>query len=321
MKTKIIILILAVFLLTITTVSAQLVFSTTADNADNTGAHVADNDMGTDVCSADPNQPIEFYINQGVSPATMLNATLDLYGFSTQFCGDTNTVKVNGNTVGSFASCTHQDYIFNISPSLLVNGDNFVQVNISSIQSTHCAQVINGSLIIFNSTLLDPNGDADGDGMTNGYEMAHTCLNPLVNDANIDSDNDSIIVRYQNNSVYQNISMTNIQEMNMGTEPCKNDTDADGFKDGLELYLGTNATAKCSITTIQNDEPIDAWPVDANDDQLVNWADLLKFKQFFGSRIGNSTWDKRFDWNADGTISALDILKLKMFYNKNCTQI
>lgn len=412
--------------------SAQLIYSTTLDNANNSGAHVPDLDMGHEVLSADPNQPIEFYITQDVSPATMVNATLDIFGNSIQFCGDTNIVRVNGNTVGSFASCIQQDYLFNLSPSQLVAGDNLVQIDITSIHVTHSAVVFNGTLIIFNSTIQpdscvdtdgnntatqglvsgftngtqysfsdscfsstgvteftcnaatpvatniscgingftgsafclngnasmnfttygcntgacssatatrmiqkcyygcgngactppsNPNGDDDSDGMSNGYEFNHTCLNPLVNDANIDSDNDSLIVRYLNNTIYQNISLTNIQEMNIGTDPCKNDTDADGFNDGLELYLGTNVSAKCSLTSTPNDELIDAWPADVNDDQKVSLADVLAFSPSFGSRIGNSTWNKRFDWNADGRISLADVLTVSPFFNKRCTQI
>lgn len=143
--------------------SAQLVFSTTADNADNSGAHVSDNDVAIEVCSPDPNQPIEFYINQNLNSTQIQNATLDIFGFSTQFCGDMNTVKVNGNTVGSFASCIHQGYLFSVDPSLLVNGDNFIQINLTSLNSTHCAQVLNGSLIISNST-ISPDSCVDTDG-------------------------------------------------------------------------------------------------------------------------------------------------------------
>lgn len=51
------------------------------------------------------------------------------------------------------------------------------------------------------------NGDEDGDGMTNAWELAHG-LNPLVNDANLDPDGDGL---------------TNFQEYQMGRDPQMSD--------------------------------------------------------------------------------------------------
>ncbi len=62
--------------------------------------------------------------------------------------------------------------------------------------------------------------DHDGDGMPDGYKMQHSCLNPLVPDADKDPDHDGA---------------TNIQEYLAGTDPCNPDTDGDGMPDGYEL--------------------------------------------------------------------------------------
>ena len=70
----------------------------------------------------------------------------------------------------------------------------------------------------------NPVADADGDGLPDGYELANG-LNPFVNDAALDLDNDGL---------------TNRQEFLLGTAPNRRDTDADGLNDGAEVALGTD---------------------------------------------------------------------------------
>ena len=72
--------------------------------------------------------------------------------------------------------------------------------------------------------ILSPAGDADGDGMPNGYEIAHG-LDPFQNDAAQDPDGDNL---------------PNLQEFLHGTDPHDPDTDHDGLKDGAEVALGTD---------------------------------------------------------------------------------
>jgi len=72
---------------------------------------------------------------------------------------------------------------------------------------------------------LDPAGDADSDGMPNGWEEAYS-LNP--NDAaDAAGDNDSDL-------------LTNLQEYQTGTNPLLADTDSDGLQDSDELAHGTD---------------------------------------------------------------------------------
>lgn len=64
-----------------------------------------------------------------------------------------------------------------------------------------------------------PVDDTDGDGMPDGWEIAHG-LNPNVNDAHADSDADGL---------------DNLGEFTTGTDPNDSDTDDDGIKDGDEF--------------------------------------------------------------------------------------
>ena len=74
----------------------------------------------------------------------------------------------------------------------------------------------------------NPTGDADGDGMINGWEEQYG-LNPnSAADASLDSDNDGL---------------TNLQEFQAGTEPTKADTDGDGLLDGADPTPLVNSAA------------------------------------------------------------------------------
>ena len=437
---KIITIIGVVLLSSMSMVLAQSVFTTTTDNANNSGAFVADGDMNNIVANGDSNEPIEFYIDQNISPSSMLNATLqiravDIESNTSSECGapELDSVTINGNPLGYLigAANVQSDTDFSVNPAYLINGSNLVRINISDnpFSFCHTATINYGKLTIYgtitppdscvdtdgnnintqgtvsgfsngtqyvdtdfcissnsvneytcngvipqsvnlscgtdgfvgdNYCLNDnvvrnytahfcsvgtcdstispvlinncsfgctngvcdfPPGDDDGDGMNNSYEASNFCLNPSLDDANIDSDNDSAIVKYQNLSIYKNISLTNIQEMVLGLEPCNNDTDGDRFIDGIEIYLNTDANAKCALTKKRNNEPIDAWPLDMNDDQRASKGDISLFEPFMNTSAGDSAFNDRFDLNADGSVSSEDLSRYDSFLNKKCSQI
>ncbi len=114
-----------------------------------------------------------------------------------------------------------------------------------------------------------------------------------------------------------------------------NDTDCDGYPDSVpgppvsfragETVIGTLPLVRCAATPAINDEPgADAWPVDFNDNQLVNGADWVSFNAKFGATSGGvlgqggEAYNARWDLNANGIINGADMLQLNPFFFKRC---
>ncbi len=68
-------------------------------------------------------------------------------------------------------------------------------------------------------------GDRDGDNLLDRYEDRHECLDGDLDDATADGDGDGL---------------PNIQESELGTDPCREDTDQGGEIDGSEVARGRN---------------------------------------------------------------------------------
>ncbi|MEX0800842.1 MAG: dockerin type I domain-containing protein [Dehalococcoidia bacterium] len=96
------------------------------------------------------------------------------------------------------------------------------------------------------------------------------------------------------------------------------DADGDGFSDATETFIGTDPDRACNDTTGLNDEPIDAWPPDVNDDTRVTVQDVARFRSAYGSRDGDSAYDRRFDLSTDGAISIADLVLVRPRYGAVC---
>ena len=112
------------------------------------------------------------------------------------------------------------------------------------------------------------------------------------------------------------------------------DSDCDGFPDSVptsggnvlsdENHMTTDMAQHCAATTgsspaNRNDEPLpDRWPVDFDDNGMMNGSDLLTFAPMLGKIQGNPGYDVRWDMNNSNNINGSDLLKLATFFGKNC---
>ncbi len=98
---------------------------------------------------------------------------------------------------------------------------------------------------------------------------------------------------------------------------------ADGlpkFHDLVEVFLGTNLTQPCAATPTADDEDgLDGWPVDADDNQIVNLLDILPIKQHFNTTSPDPNYSPRFDLqDQNGSVNILDILPFKAYFLTSC---
>jgi hypothetical protein len=75
---------------------------------------------------------------------------------------------------------------------------------------------------------------------------------------------------------------------------------------------------KCAATSIRNDEAIDAWPVDMDDNQLVNLQDIGTYNAIFGAQAPGPPYKARNDLNADGLINLQDLGQFNAFFARKC---
>ena len=95
--------------------------------------------------------------------------------------------------------------------------------------------------------------DTDGDGIPDSYEIAND-LNPLVNDAALDHDEDGL---------------TNLQEYLLGTLANQPDTDGDGLNDAWEIQYGMNPLVNNETDADPTNDP----DADPDNDGLINSAE------------------------------------------------
>src|SRR4030043_2454092 len=86
------------------------------------------------------------------------------------------------------------------------------------------------------------------------------------------------------------------------------DSDSGGFSDDVEKWIKTDPSDNCA------DDPKDAaWPVDFNNDKVVDQADLDMIKAHFGKSV-MSAENRRYDLNADKRINITDTFLFSNFF-------
>lgn len=90
------------------------------------------------------------------------------------------------------------------------------------------------------------------------------------------------------------------------------DDDNDGFTDAAETYMRTNPLIACSQSP-------DTWPLDITGDGASRLDDITKYSGgMFGARSGDLRFDKRYDNNADGSITLTDVTRFGASFNVSC---
>ncbi len=92
------------------------------------------------------------------------------------------------------------------------------------------------------------------------------------------------------------------------------DDDGDGFPDGREASMGTDALSACPLAVGLHA----AWPPDFNDDRSVNVIDVGAVRPAFASLAGDGRYAARKDLTGDGRINIVDIGALRPFFGKSC---
>lgn len=93
----------------------------------------------------------------------------------------------------------------------------------------------------------------------------------------------------------------------------QNDDDHDGFSNSVELLMGTNPNKACADSTTDN-----AWPVDTNNNQVINGGDVSKIVPYVSGLLG---YNKRYDLNLDGLNNRADVEIIAKYFLQECNQI
>jgi hypothetical protein len=91
------------------------------------------------------------------------------------------------------------------------------------------------------------------------------------------------------------------------------DDDKDGFNNGFEILMGTNASKACAANKDDN-----SWPPDVTNDGFINGADVSKLVPYIS---GVKSYVKRYDVNLDGVISKDDGIPIAKYFLQECTAI
>ena len=104
------------------------------------------------------------------------------------------------------------------------------------------------------------------------------------------------------------------------------DSDCDGYPDTVqagsrapESFIGTDAVTHCAATLATNDEPLpDAWPLDFDDNRVINLGDILAYNLPFLSSAPGPPYTQRLDLNADNVLNLGDLLQFNLVFLKSC---
>jgi hypothetical protein len=103
---------------------------------------------------------------------------------------------------------------------------------------------------------------------------------------------------------------------------CQGSCPGGAFRDSIETIIGTDPARRCAASEGANNEAgDDAWPLDFNDDQRANTADVGQYVPRLNSMPPDLEYSARFDLNANGVINTSDIGLFVPALNQSCATI
>jgi gliding motility-associated-like protein len=207
-----------------------------------------------------------------------------------------NTTPVSGPTNGTIV--INADGTFTYTPNPGFTGTDTIVVSICDEGLPLPGICVNDTIFI---TVVpcssNPAFDCDGDGVTNGQEVADG-TNPTDPCSLLIASQTEIPSTVWNDADCDNDGLTNGEEMVGTTDPLNPDTDGDGVLDGTEVADGTNPTDPCSLLIAsQTVAPSTAWSdSDCDNDGITN-----------GEEIAGGTDPLNPDTDGDGVLDGTEV--------------
>lgn len=157
--------------------------------------------------------------NSLVIAGGLVSATNLVVGAASATCD--NVVQMNSGIVN--ITDANGDAVLEVRHGTFILNGGVLQVD-RLVMTNACGLFVHhGGILSIGTLVLDPNLDADGDGIPNGYELAHGLdpLNPA--DASADNDHDGF---------------TNLEEYQSGTDP--NDPNSTPFRIAAVVRVGND---------------------------------------------------------------------------------